>query len=164
MPEAVQILAAVLVGLSAAMGLAHVLELPGKLRLTEEQYRLVQPIYYPGFTIGGFIGEFGGIVVTAILVAATPLRSAGIWLTKGALAAFIAMHGTYWMLTHSVNRFWLVGPSVRGAGGVFFRLGTAPRPEPDWRGLRNRWETSHVIRTVFALAALSLLLVAIART
>jgi hypothetical protein len=35
MLEAVQILAAVLIGLAAAMGLAHVLELPGKLRLTE---------------------------------------------------------------------------------------------------------------------------------
>lgn len=47
MLEPVEILAAVLVGLSACMGLAHVLELPGKLRLTEAEYRIVQPIYYP---------------------------------------------------------------------------------------------------------------------
>jgi hypothetical protein len=32
---------------------AHALELPGKRRLTREQYLAVQPIYYPGFTIVG---------------------------------------------------------------------------------------------------------------
>ncbi len=32
---------------------AHALEMPGKLRLGLEQYRAVQPIYYPGFTIIG---------------------------------------------------------------------------------------------------------------
>jgi hypothetical protein len=32
---------------------AHALKLPGKLRLTHEQYLAVQPIYYPGFTVIG---------------------------------------------------------------------------------------------------------------
>ena len=164
MLEAVQIVAAVLIGLAAAMGVAHVLELPGKLRLTEEQYRVVQPIYYPGFTIGGFIGEFGGMIVTAILVVVTPIGSAGFWPTVGALAAFLAMHGTYWVITHPVNRFWLVDQPVRAAGSAFFRFGTGPRSQRDWRDLRNRWEMSHVIRAALALVALALLFVAIART
>src|SRR5690242_19596502 len=113
MLASLQILAAVLVGLSAAMGLAHVLELPGKLRLSEEQYRLVQPIYYPGFTIGGFVGEFGGILATAILVAIAPSRAFGA--TLGALIALLAMHGVYWVMTHPVNKFWLAGERVHGA-------------------------------------------------
>jgi hypothetical protein len=42
-----------LAAVTMALSLAHALELPGKLRLGKEQYLAVQPIYYPGFTIGG---------------------------------------------------------------------------------------------------------------
>ena len=160
MLEPIEILAATLVGLSACMGLAHVLELPGKLRLTEEEYRIVQPIYYPGFTIGGFIGEFGGILVTAALVAITPKPSPALWLRAAALAALLAMHGIYWLMTHPVNKFWLAGQPVRGAGGGFFAFGPQSRRRGDWRNLRDQWEMSHVIRAVLTLVALSLLLAA----
>src|SRR5262249_59232835 len=112
MRETIQILAAVFVGLSAAMGLAHVLELPGKLRLNEAQYRQVQPIYYPGFTIGGFVGEFGGIVATIVLVAAAPFRSPAFWPSVGALVAMLATHGVYWVMTHPVNKVCLAGQPV----------------------------------------------------
>jgi hypothetical protein len=158
--ETVEILAVVLVGLSASMGLAHVLELPGKLRLTEDEYRIVQPIYYPGFTIGGLIGEFGGILVTAVLVALTPTPSPAFWLRAGALAALLILHGVYWLLTHPVNKFWLADQPVRGAGRSFFAMGSGPRPRGDWRNLRDQWEMSHVVRTVLTLLALSLLLTA----
>lgn len=160
MLEPVEILAATLVGLSACMGLAHVPELPGKLRLTEEEYRIVQPIYYPGFTVGGFIGEFGGILVTAALVAITPKPSPALWLRAVALTALLAMHGIYWLMTHPVNKFWLAGQPVRGAGRGFFALGSQARQRGDWRDLRDQWEMSHVIRTVLTLVALSLLLAA----
>jgi hypothetical protein len=160
MLEPVDILAIVLAGLSACMGLAHVLELPGKLRLTEDEYRIVQPIYYPGFTIGGFIGEFGGILATAALVAITPRSSPALWLRAGALIALLAMHGTYWLMTHPVNKFWLAGQPVHGAGRSFFAMGSGPRPHGDWRNLRDQWEMSHVIRAVLTLMALSLLLAA----
>jgi hypothetical protein len=43
------------------LSLAHALEFPGKKRLDEKQYKAVQTIYYPGFTIGGMVGEFGGL-------------------------------------------------------------------------------------------------------
>ena len=160
MLEPVEILAAALVGLAACMGLAHVLELPGKLRLTEEEYRIVQPIYYPGFTVGGFIGEFGGILVTAALIAITPKPSPALGLRAAALAALLAMHGVYWLMTHPVNKFWLAGQPVRGAGRSFFALGSQSRPRGDWHNLRDQWEMSHVIRAVLALLGLSLLLTA----
>lgn len=160
MRDTIQILAAVLVGLSAAMGLAHVLELPGKLRLSEEQYRVVQPIYYPGFTVGGFVGEFGGILAVAALAAITPFATPAFWLTAGALVAFLAMHGIYWLMTHPVNKFGLAGQSVRGAGRSFFAIGSGSRQDNDWRNLRDQWELSHVIRAALALVTLSLLLVA----
>jgi len=33
----------------------------------------MQSIYYPGFTIGGGIGEFGGLIAALILLFFTPL-------------------------------------------------------------------------------------------
>ena len=50
---ALQILSIVLVAVAMALALAHALELPGKMRLSNDEYLTVQPIYYPGFAIGG---------------------------------------------------------------------------------------------------------------
>jgi hypothetical protein len=58
-----QVLTVILVAVAFALSLAHALELPGKMRLDKETYYAVQPIYYPGFTIGG-ISEPVGIILT----------------------------------------------------------------------------------------------------
>ena len=55
--------------------LAHALEFPGKLRLNKETYLNMQMIYYPGFTIGGMVGEAGGLATLALL-----------WATENAVA------------------------------------------------------------------------------
>jgi hypothetical protein len=68
MVEVLQVLAVVLVGLAVVPALAHALELPGKKRLSQDAYMAVQPIYYPGFTIVGGIGEAGGLIVTLLLL------------------------------------------------------------------------------------------------
>jgi hypothetical protein len=60
-----QILTAILIAVAMARALAHALEFPGKMRLTKETYFAMQPIYYPGFTIGGGIGEFGSLIILA---------------------------------------------------------------------------------------------------
>ncbi|CAN5853005.1 hypothetical protein BH20PSE1_BH20PSE1_12420 [soil metagenome] len=57
-----QVLTVILVAVAMALALAHALELPGKMRLDKETYYAMQPIYYPGFTIGGGIGEAGGTI------------------------------------------------------------------------------------------------------
>jgi hypothetical protein len=54
MRPVLQALSVTLVGLALVPALAHVLELPGKLRLPQQIYAQVQTIYYPGFTIAGF--------------------------------------------------------------------------------------------------------------
>jgi hypothetical protein len=54
-----QVLTVILVAVAIALALAHALELPGKMRLSKDAYYAMQPIYYPGFTIGGGIGEAG---------------------------------------------------------------------------------------------------------
>ena len=102
-----------------AMALAHALEYPGKLRLSKEAYIATQPIYYPGFTIGGAVGEFGGILVTLALLLLTPF-GLDFWLVLGAVAGLIAMQAVYWTMTHPVNSFWLKDTELGGAGKGFF--------------------------------------------
>jgi hypothetical protein len=51
-----QVVTVFLASVAMSLALAHVLELPGKMRLNKETYIAVQSIYYPGFTIGG-LGE-----------------------------------------------------------------------------------------------------------
>src|SRR5262245_15630572 len=118
--QALQVLTILLVAVAMALGLAHALELPGKRRLTKEAYLATQPIYYPGFTIGGGIGEAGGIVAVLLLLVLTPPGSVPFWLTLGAWLALLAMHGTYWILTHPINNFWLRDVALKRAGGRFF--------------------------------------------
>src|SRR5437016_9261017 len=70
--QTVEIVSILLVALAMAPALAHLLEFPGKIRLTKDAYLTVQPIYYPGFTIAGGIGEVGGLIaVLAIVLHAT---------------------------------------------------------------------------------------------
>jgi hypothetical protein len=82
--DTLQVLTVLFVAVAMALTLAHALELPGKMRLTKEIYFAMQPIYYPGFTIGGF-AEPASLILTIILLFFTPLGSADFWLTLVAM-------------------------------------------------------------------------------
>jgi Domain of unknown function (DUF1772) len=159
-----QVVAVTLVSVAMALALAHALELPGKMRLSEETYRAVQPIYYPGFTIGGGFGEGLGLLALLALLFLTPSGSAAFWLTLAAFVALAAMHGAYWLLTHPVNNFWVKDIGMGKAGSAFFGIGgpTQAGHAPDWRALRDRWEYSHVVRAALGLISQTLLIIAIA--
>jgi hypothetical protein len=162
-----QILTVILVAVAMAMALGHALELPGKMRLDKETYYAVQPVYYPGFTIGGGIGEFGGMISTIILLFFTPSGSAEFWLTFSALLGLIAMQAVYWIFTHPVNKFWVEGENLDRFSSGFFSFGAnSSRLEnetvsPDWTKLRDRWEYSHVARAVLGLISLTALVIAV---
>jgi hypothetical protein len=69
----------------------------------------------------------------------------------------LVMHGVYWIVTHPVNKIWLKDQDLKGAGKTFFEAGGArqkDRDGTDWQTLRDRWEYSHVVRAVLALASL----------
>jgi len=83
-----QTLNVLLVAVAMGLSLAHALELPGKLRLTQDEYRVVQPIYYPGFTIGG-IAEPLSLLATTVLLILKPLGSRAFWLTLVAMVGLI---------------------------------------------------------------------------
>ena len=160
-----QVLTVILVAVAMALALAHALELPGKMRLTKDAYCAMQPIYYPGFTIGGGVGEAGGMISTIILLFLTPVRSADFWLTLVGLLGLIGMQAVYWLFTHPVNKFWLQDEKLSGFGSSFFSFGTSKeetRPVR-WTELRDRWEYSHVVRAGFAFVSLLALLIAISR-
>jgi hypothetical protein len=130
MPIILQVLSVILVAL--AMALAHALELPGKKRLDRTTYYAIQPIYYPGFTIGGGIGEVGGTIATAILLLLTAPGHADFWLTLMALFGLIAMQVVYWFVMHPVNQFWVAGVNLDRFSSVFFIRSTSlARSEPN---------------------------------
>jgi hypothetical protein len=138
---------------------AHVLELPGKLRLTREQYLAVQPIYYPGFTVIG-AAEPLSVLVLAGLVALTPPGTLTFWLIVGALLAAALTHLLYWTLTAPVNKVWLSRETLSGNAQRFFEAGGSLN-ESDWTILRDRWERSHLYRAAASVVALILLAVAL---
>jgi hypothetical protein len=159
-----QVLTVCLVAVAMSLSLAHALELPGKMRLGRDEYLSVQTIYYPGFTIGGGIGEAGGMIATLLLLLLTPRDGAAFWWTLVAFTCLVAMHLAYWAFTHPVNKFWLKDVPLTGFGGGFIRFDPLNRsaPEDAWQHLRNRWEYSHVIRTVLAGVGFVCLVVAVA--
>jgi hypothetical protein len=159
MLKAFHILTLLLVAVAMALSLAHALEFPGKLRLGKDAYLAVQQIYYPGFTFGGFVGEFGGMLALASLLFLLP-ESKPFWWTVVSLLLLIASHAVYWLVTHPVNGFWLKDFELSGWGGAFFSI-FAPPQNADWQQLREIWEYSHVARAClsmlsFVAAAISL--------
>jgi hypothetical protein len=162
MYAALQVLSTMLVAVAMATSLAHALESPGKRRLDRGTYLAVQPIYYPGFTVAGGVGDFGGLVATVVLLLATPPGTAAFWLTLVAVAGLVSMFAVYAVVTHPVNKVWLKGETLTGVGARFFAAGGAADGSgaERWTVLRDRWEYSHVARA--ALAAVSLLALTVA--
>ncbi len=160
MTQALAVIALVLVAVTMGLALAHALEFPGKLRLEEKDYRLVQAIYYPGFTIGGLVGELGALLLLPILLLLTPFGSERSWWIAAAFVFLVVGHLTYWFVTHPVNSVWLKDTRVSGLGAVFFSAFAGQ--DADWRQLRDAWEYSHMARA--GLATLSLIAMAVALT
>jgi hypothetical protein len=165
MVDAIQVITVIVVATAMALALAHALELPGKLRLSKEQYLGMQPIYYPGFTIGG-MAEPVGLLLLLVLLILTPYSSVKFWLTAIAFAALLLMHAVYWLMTHPVNNFWLKDFKLRGSSVRFFSFNQSKRADDtrtaEWTILRDRWELSHVIRAIFGVVSLAFLTMAVA--
>lgn len=153
-----EIACVLLSAVTMALSLAHALEYPGKMRLSRAHYLAVQPIYYPGFTIAG-AAEPLSILALAALLATTGYATCMFWLTAGALAAAMATHLLYWLLTAPVNKVWLNDETLSTSAERFFGTGKHDAPPADWTVLRDRWEWSHNWRALTAGAALVLTVV-----
>lgn len=142
-----------------AAAAAHVMELPGKMRLDREAYLHTQTIYFPGFTLAGIAEPVSILCAGALLWLVSPTSPAHLPILI-ALIGLAGLHLVYWMLTHPVNGFWLSDEEMGVQGKAFFGSGNVG--QAGWRDLRNRWEYSHVIRAVLAVISLAALLVALA--
>lgn len=151
-----QVLTVMLAAFTAAFALAHAFEFPGKLRLDRDAYLIVQRIYYPGFTIGGF-AEIIAQIAALVLLLLTPLGTPAFWLVLVGFVSLVVAHGIYWVVTHPVNKVWLEGERLGATGAGFFAFASrGPQgAATDWTVLRDRWEYSHVARAI--LTSLGLL-------
>ena len=80
---------------------------------------------------------------------------------SAALVLLMAMHTTYWLVTHPVNNFWLKDADLSGFGATFFSTFTGDI-SGDWTKLRDTWEYSHVARAAFGMLSLLALTIAVA--
>ncbi len=159
-----EIVAILLTAVVMSLSLAHALELPGKLRLNREAYLTTQAIYYPGFTFGG-IAEPLAVIAVLLLLSTSPVGTR-FWLLLLSLVALAAVQVIFWFWVQPVNRIWLKDLHLGQAGAAFFgQQRQAPGDNPkaeNWQALRDRWESGHVARAVFAIIALLLLTIAVA--
>jgi hypothetical protein len=125
--------------LALAPALAHLLELPNKISLAQDDYLTVQQIYR-GWALLGFIVA-GALVSSLSLTVMVRKRPKEFALT---LIAFLCIMGTqivFWTFTFPANQLtsnWTVLPD-------------------NWMALRSQWEYSHAASAVlnfFALVAL----------
>lgn len=138
MGELVLVLATLLIAVVMGLSLAHALEFPGKLRLDREAYMATQTIYYPGFTIGGMVGEAGGLLAVLLALIITPVASERFSWLVAAFALLVLTHATYWLVTHPVNAFWLRGRASALPARGFSRRHRRPR----WTGGRSETDGS----------------------
>ena len=160
-----QVVSIMLVALATAPALAHALEFSGKRRLNQEQYKMVQPIYYPGFTVAGGIGEVGGLISVVVLLVLLPYATPAFWLTVVAIFGLLAMQIVFWVFTQPVNKFWLENTHLGKFGPTFFEISPASyrqganADDRNWQRMRDRWEYSHIVRAGFATLSLFTLVV-----
>src|SRR5690606_28850174 len=117
------------------------------------EYRIVQRIYYPGFTLLGVAEVLAPLVVLALMLFA-PTSSAELRLLAVALAGFIAIQAIFWLLIQPVNRAWVQAIEMGSAGARFFRAESKRGPAGAFEQLRARWEYSHLARALLSVLCL----------
>jgi hypothetical protein len=135
----VRFLSLLAVALTLGLTFAHVLEIPGKLRLSGADWLTVQHNLYVGFGTVGAAVEIAAIALAwlaAILV--RDRRPAFAWTLAAALLA-----------TAGLVAWGLVVAPVNTALAAW-----TPETLPaDWTAWRNRWELGHALHAgLFALA------------
>jgi Domain of unknown function (DUF1772) len=129
--------------LALAPALAHLLELLNKIRLSGENYLVVQQIYR-GWAMLGIV-EAGALFSTAVLALVIRKKRKGLILTLMALLCILGALVVFFTFTYPVNQQtinWTVLP-------------------PNWQELRNQWEYSHAARAGLYLTALITLILSV---
>jgi hypothetical protein len=132
-------LSLLLTALAMAGAVAHLLELPAKMKLSGSEYLTVQKIYRGWALLG--------IVICAALAAASVQavmvrrRRRALRVVLAAILCMVAAQIMFWAFTYPVNQEtsnWTLLPE-------------------HWRQLRIRWEFSHALGAVLQFSALAAL-------
>lgn len=127
--------------LSAGVALAHLLELPNKIALSQQDYLFVQQHLYTGF--GRVVGliELVAFLATIVIVVLLRKRRVSFLLTLFALIC-LAVAQVVWQLHNG---------SVNQAVDTW----TPTTMPSDWMTYRDRWEYAHATRAVLYLVGFS---------
>ncbi|MGE0224869.1 MAG: hypothetical protein AB7F35_22680 [Acetobacteraceae bacterium] len=137
-----------LVGLVLGLTFAHVLEMPGKLRLPGPIWLVVQQNLYVGFGAVGAVIEPAGILLSWALVL----------LLRGRAGFGLAL--TAAITTSAGLAVWAI--LVAPMNAVLNGWTPASLPS-DWMAVRNRWELGHAIHALLFAVAFSALATAAIR-
>ena len=127
---------------------AHVMELPAKMRYEPSLYVMLHRTLYPNF--GRIAGPAEGLAVasTAALAWWCRIRRPRAFpLTAAAAGCLAAAHVIFWSVVNPVNIEMIKWP-----------LDEIP---PDWTTARDRWEYGHAVRAVLVTGALATLVASI---
>ena len=125
----------------AVLGLAHVVEIPGKHQLDAATFLSVQHHLYGGYAIVGGVAEVAALA--AVATAALRVRHRHDLL----LTLTVATGAAAGMLV-------LFGFGLRPLNADFTRW-TADTVPAGWRHARNRWELLHALNLVLSVVILS---------
>jgi hypothetical protein len=124
--------------------LAHVLELPNKLALSDTIWLAVQQQLYRGW--GPFIGgpaEIGALATSLALLVLRRVDARTRWLTLIAAIAYVAMIASFFIFNAPVNEA--------------VRTWTPASLPSDWPAYRVRWEMGHAIAALLSVIGLAAL-------
>jgi len=136
MTNAARFLSLIFCALALAPAMAHLLELPNKMRLSRDEYLVVQQIYR-GWALLGVV-VFGALLSTLALAIVVRKRAREF---GPALTAFLCIAGTqvvFWTFTFPMNQQtanWTMLPG-------------------NWAAMRAQWEYSHAASAILNLIAL----------
>jgi hypothetical protein len=140
-----------LVALTLGLTFAHVMEIPGKLRLAGPDWLTVQQNLYVAFGVVGAVIEVAAILLTWVLAVLVRRRRPAFALTLVAAACATAGIVAWALLVAPMN--------------TALSAWTPASLPDDWTATRNQWEIGHAIHCgFFALAFCGLLLALLAET
>jgi hypothetical protein len=149
--KVVRYLSLLLVALTLGMTFAHVMEIPGKLRLDGVTWLTVQHNLYIAFGVVGAVIEVLAIVLTWLLVLMVRRGHPAVWWTLAAAVCVSAGLADWFLLVAPMN--------------VALSVWTPETLPADWTRYRDQWETGHAIHAaLFALGFSALVIALLAET
>jgi hypothetical protein len=136
-----------LMAVAVAAAVAHLMELPPKMKFEASLYVMLHRTLYPNF--GRFAGIAEFLAVVAVAALAWRVRDERALFAPTLISALLmaVAHAVFWILVQPANTTMAAWP-----------LDAIPA---HWKQWRNRWEYSHAARAVLTFAALAALVVSV---